>query len=400
MYSDRAMSWLDRVRNFFKQDSIASGTHYGARLSTYKTAIGSVQRARLETVIHAGVRIIAHTIASCRWYSDSDDVDRLLDNPNSAQTQFEWISAIVHALLFYGKAPQRVIRSNNVSSLVPMEPENVRMQVSDMGVVSYEYTKSQRRDRVKLSEDEVCYLVDLPTYNVEEISRVQAAITRIESLVAADNNIKSCFDNGITASWIITQEGPTLDDDATKEFARAIKQQLSNTKGDRTGGLLILGRGMKAERVQTGSPADSDLRDLREDYIREIAAALGTPPFIIGGAGDTKYNNVSARMTGFFKDTLSPLITNIEQRVSKTVNAKVKCDTADLEAGDLRSQIEIINKATAGKAVWTQNEARDKLGMKRVDEESADVLGSDSGSMQEPEEAPTDTGRGDGPDDE
>ena len=400
------------VLNLLKE-SIAARRALGgaANLGSRVQSTATVEEARKETSVHSAIRIVAASIAACPWSSPDPRVDAFLKKPNNAQTQFFWIFSIIDAMLSSGTAPQRIYRAGEGGTMMmePMEPSAVKREIGSDGYPTYTWTRegglTNGGDKT-LNDEDVCYFIDMPSYRDNSISRVSAAAKRIKGLKAMDKNIENVHKHGLNISWIFENE-KMIAPDVAKEFIDEVKKELGSASGEHSGGIIVLGGGMKGKNIPTGAPADTNTRELRGDYIREIAAAMGTPPFIIGGTGDTKYNNVSARMTSMFRETLFPLIINIRQTLERSVGAEVICDTAGLESGDLKTLVEIAMRATGGKQIWSQNEGRIRTGMPKSDNPKADEIDTDTpasgGSGTDDDrtgEFPSDSGSGDGPEEE
>lgn len=113
-------------------------------------------------------------------------------------------------------------------------------------------------------------------------------------------------------------------------------------------------------------PADTDLRALRQDLIRELAGLFSVPPFRVGGTGDTKYSNFTASMLVFYRDTVIPIVENIIQRYELAFGTRITCDTTDLISGDLKTMLDMALRGSGG-PVLTPNEGRVLSGRERVE---------------------------------
>ena len=82
------------------------------------------------------------------------------------------------------------------------------------------------------------------------------------------------------------------------------------------------------------TPADSDLRELRQDLIREIASAMDVPPFAVGGTSDVTYNNITARTVEWYSDSIVPFARMIADEFSHTLQEEVTCDLDALLDGE------------------------------------------------------------------
>ena len=115
-------------------------------------------------------------------------------------------------------------------------------------------------------------------------------------------------------------------------------------------------RGGVLKQLGTGSASDTDLRALRQDLIREIAAAFGVPPFSVGGSGDVKFSNVVARNAQFFQNAVLPVADALKDRLELAFDTTVSYDPERLMKGDFLHQAEVATRA-AGGAVLTPKQA-------------------------------------------
>ena len=379
--------------------ALSSGRNVGIAQTSSKMAATLLESSD-DALIHSAVRIIASSIAQCEWSSPDAKTNAILLRPNDWQTQYEWMFSTVHSLLVYGRSPQEIIRNGDgdVRRLDPLAPETVNVEENALGLPIYQIeAKSGELERT-LKTSQVLYFIDIATAHLETVSRVGAARKRITMLKTTDQTADNVMRKGITASWVVSVER-SLGAEERKVYGEELRKGLG-LDGDDSGGIVVLDKGLELRREKIGSPIDGDMRQLREDLKREVASSLGVPPFLVGGDSDTKYNNVSARMTALHRETLYPLIVNIRQRLESTFGSPVHCDEAAIESGDWQMQIDTLTAAT-GKPILTQNEARQKIRYPAV--EGGDEMASTAGVVEGADrrgEMPSDTGHGDGPEEE
>ena len=124
--------------------------------------------------------------------------------------------------------------------------------------------------------------------------------------------------------------------------------------------------------------------------IREIASLFGCPPFVAGGTSDTRYNNITARMSVLHRETVTPLLDNITAKLSQALETEIVYDQYALVRGDLASQSEIGVKM-AGGPYKSVNEVREMFGDEKHEGEENDAIrNTNSTSEEEPEEGDDD----------
>lgn len=349
--------------------------------------------AEANATAYACVSVAARTVAQLPFYSDAEAVDRVLRRPNPAQTGFEFIHSVVWDLLLYGNAFVRVLRNSEgkLIGLYPADPRDVDVMVSD-GRVTYRDTARWQGD---LDMSDVIHFRDTPGHGLISPSRMAAVRVRLSALDAADRQVAAMFRKGLTLAYVIKSKKQVAAE-TKADMAQDLADMFGSEESDRVS--LVLDNEMEIEQVKAASPTDQDLRSTREDLIREIAGVFGVPPFLVGGTGDTKYNNVSARIASLHRETVVPLVTNLTEKLSARLGVPVRCDDQVLIRGDMAAQVNYATRA-AGGPVISPNEARDLLGLARLpgDEynevrSSAMPMAPDDGPGSRAGETPTDDG--------
>ena len=299
-------------------------------------------------------------------------ISSLSQRPNDYQTPYEFTYGLVATLLTYGNAYLKIVRTANGRpvQLLPMDPTDIMyaLNVAKMPVYSY------RGSNERISNDEIIHIKDTVLFDVEGMSRVTLAATRVGALKAADELMEDTFRNGVN---IMTSfEFPEyLDANRKEDFLEGVKQSFT-AAGPNRGGSLLLEMGVMKQHKGT-TAADTDLRELRLNLIHEIAAVFRVPSFMVGGSGDQKYSNVRQMQTALYRDTFAPILTSIEQSfnmklLSKSYDECFKFDVTELLKGDVESQANVAAKLVDS-GIWTANEARAYTGMEAL--EGGDVLG-------------------------
>jgi phage portal protein BeeE len=90
---------------------------------------------------------------------------------------------------------------------------------------------------------------------------------------------------------------------------------------------------------------------------------------MVGGDGQEKYSNLRQAQTGFYRDTLLPLISVIEESINLKLggnNSMAKFDVSMLLKGDIESQTRVAVQLVTG-GILTPNEAREYLEYEMVE---------------------------------
>ena len=243
-------------------------------------------------------------------------VARLMKRPNSFQTPTEFKSSIITAMLTHGNAFIRIVRqgsdiddtSRPPAQLYPLDPSNITIGSNSFGLPTY-----QHNEYGSIDTDNIIHIRDLNTFTPQGLSRAILAAEIIGAKKAADRLMAETFRNGISLNYIVRSDAPL--DAAKLEAAQAQMAEAFGAGGNRRGGVAFIENG-EVTQIKGATPADVDLREIRQQLIQEIAAVFRVPAFMVGGSGDQRYNNVRQYWTAFHRDTLQPIITNIEEAIT------------------------------------------------------------------------------------
>lgn len=328
----------------------------------------TVEAARRNATVSACVDSIARSVAQLRFTAAdrpmNGPVNRLLQRPNDWMAPYPYWHGVVEDMMFHGNAVSRLVRGSSTGRpqfFVPLDPEYLAVSTDDLGRPLYksiEYSGA-------LGRKDVIHVRDAGGHGLWGASRIQKAGRRIMALNYADELIQDTFENGITAQYWVELEGRIGAEGGAKALGSTILKAFGR-KGSRRGGVMVMDPNQRLHKMEGLKPADAELRALRQDLIREIAAQFGTPPFRVGGTGDTKYSNFSASMLTFYRDTIVPVVTNIVQAYTLALGTEIRCDTSGLLEGDLKTQIDTALRG-AGVPVITPNEGRQMAGYERIE---------------------------------
>ena len=225
-------------------------------------------------------------------------------------------------------------------------------------------------------------------------------------LVSLDQDIdlyaNYIMQNGAKPSGMFTTDN-VIPDGKYKEIAARLKEAWSAMVGSKqsdpskAGQGMLLDQGMKYTPLEMLTLQDTDAAQLKEQTMKRICGLFGVPAAMIG-VGEGKYNNTQTMMDEFYKSSMYPMITNIQQKLKQHLfvgypNLSIEFDTRNFLKGDPLSQ---MNFAVAGvnAGIMTPNEAREYLGMPNKD--GADELSNNKKTEPIAGSSPQDTGGGGG----
>ncbi len=209
--------------------------------------------------------------------------------------------------------------------------------------------------------------------------------------------------NGAKPSGMFVTD-QVIPDGKYKEIAARLKEAWNNMTGSKTsdpskpGQGMLLDQGMKYQKLEMLTLQDTDAAALKLMTMRRICGLFGVPPSMIG-IHDGKFNNSQTALDEFYKTTMYPTITNIQQKLTQHLldgypSLSVEFDTKDFLKG---APLDQMNFATAGVkgGIMTPNEARNYMNLPSV--EGGDELVKDAEPAEPiPGTGTQDTGGGGG----
>lgn len=412
--ANRSYSLFDFIAKLAGRQDTTSGYGHLHVITSGRTNSGenvNVDTLLEEPTTMSCINIITQGITQIPYYVKRENEDGsvekveghpigiLLNRPNVFQTPTDFKQSIINTMLVHGNAFIRILRANQDPAdgtstrgrpvqLVPMDPQDITVGANEFGMPTYEHESFGQ-----IVADNMIHIRDLSVFTAQGLSRPLLAAEIIGAKLAADRKIAEHFKNGVDINYVI-RTNETLDPETREAFQTALKEKFGS-EGDRRGGAFIVENG-DVMSLKGSTPADVDLRELRANLINEIAGVFKVPSFMVGGTGNDKYNNVRQRLSSFHRDTLQPLITNIEEALTMKLldapNEYICFDVTDFIKGDIESQTSVSTQlVTSG--VITPNEARAYLNYNPHTEEHANELIKPNQSFQDTE---TTTGGEDG----
>lgn len=335
----------------------------------------------------------------------------LLSNPNNFQSQYEfwyqfsmWLDMAGECYTLFWRKDQ------NKSDQTPLE-----MYVLDATLITTQLSET-RYPMYRLSTPSYGFSKDMPLDYWQVLHIMEMGWqgsggwnkgTLLAELVGLDQDIdlyaNYVMQNGAKPSGLFVTD-QVIPDSKYKEIAARLKEGWSQLTGSRPtdpskpGQGMLLDNGMKYMPVDMLSIQDADLAKLKEQTMKRICGVFGVPPQMIS-VGESKFNNSQTMMDEFYKSTISPLITNIEQKLKSCLlqgfpNLYIQFQTENFLKG---APLDQMNYSVAGvnAGILTPNEARKYLGLSQIDDNIANNLNK-SNSKSEPISgtSPQDTGGG------
>jgi HK97 family phage portal protein len=357
------------------------------------------------------VDAIASDSVGPRDKAKAKSVLALLENPNNFQSQYEfwyqwmmWHEMLGEAFTLWWRKDQKAPTQTPLemfildSTLIAVTITETRYPSYRLSTPSYGFSKDQPLDyyQVMHCKDEAW----------QGSAGFNKGILAAE-LVGLDQDIDVYANyvmlNGAKPSGIFVTE-QVIPNAKFEEIAARLKEAWSSMIGSqktdksKPGQSMLLDQGMKYESVKPLTLQDTDLANLKTQTMKRICGLYGVPAAMLG-IGESKYNNTQTMLDEFYKNTMFPVLVNVQQKLKQQLfngypNLYVQFDTNDYLKGAPLDQMNFV-KAGVDSGILTPNEAREYLGKARV--EGADELVTKfTADKPLPGSSPQDTGGGGG----
>ncbi|MCB5410007.1 phage portal protein [Pseudogemmobacter faecipullorum] len=285
------------------------------------------------------VRLVAEAAAAlpvlcqdCDHRYEAHPVLALLQRPNAAQGQAEFLEAIYGHLLLSGNAwieavagegtgAQTGALPGDLSAALPGElhvlrPDRMTLIPGPDGwPLAWDYAVGGRVHRFDMTAapQPLCHLRSFhPQDDHYGLAPLQAAAVAVEVHNAASSWSRALLDNAARPSGAIIysggEAGGVLSPD---QYERLVAEMEAHHQGARNAGRPMLLEGGLDWKPMGFSPSDMEFHETKLAAAREIALAFGVPPMLIGIPGDATYANYQEANRAFYRLTVLPLAARV-----------------------------------------------------------------------------------------
>ena len=398
------MAWLSSFRSIGSifsgnrpKERGREGREKGYPAPSPQLPVSPIAEAVRHATVMACVSAIAKGIGQIEFTAPYDSpngaVPRLLKKPNAYQNQYTFLHGIAHDTKLYANSISRAYQgpSGRTMFIVPENPDPSHIQIAPDTLGNPLYTFLESGETVPGSK--ILHIRDGGGHEVWATPILTSIGARAKSLEYADALISTVFSKGLRSQYVLKSDGNPRKEDRDQAIIDIHKQY--GPEGNKTGDPIFLPHGMTIERLLGITPADADLRELRQDLIREIAAAFGVPPFLAGGEADTKYSNYTAQVMAMYRDVIYPLAINIAQSLSTLLGTEIVANTEAFIRGDLKTQTETAALAVSAGLYTPDMALQEILGKPPMNIEGSNRLRPSNGPLPPSDrrgETPTDDG--------
>lgn len=367
--SDDRSPWGD-----FWFDPVSVRTSSGMRVSA--------DNALRLAAVYACVRVLCEAMASLPFvlYRRRSDGGKdvvtdhwlyqlLAKRPNRYQNAFEWREMLQGHLALRGNAYNRMLTNprGEITELVPIHPDRIRMELLPSGEYRYRVTDRLGNEMV-VPRGEIWHLRALSSDGLMGLSPIELARESLGMALAAQDYGARFFANDAkpTGGWI-EFPGSFKDSEAKKVFRESYQQAQS---GANRGKVLVLENGMKFHEVGVTNK-DAQFLELRQFQITDIARLFRVPPHMIADLSRATFSNIEQQSLEFVMHTMTPWAERWEASIEADLlldgdDLEVEFDFANLMRGDAASRAAYYQSGIQNG--WlTRNEARIAENMNPLD---------------------------------
>jgi HK97 family phage portal protein len=268
-------------------------------------------------VAQRAVRMVAEAAGSAPLTASDPALVRLVTMVSGGQSLIETLAA---QLLLHGNAYVQILtdEAGAPAELYALRPERVSVEADARGwPYAYRYRAGQQ-SMLLAAEDGAGKpaLVHIRQMHPADDHYGLGCLGAAASAVAAHNAASAwnaaLLDNAARPSGALIfdpgEGGMPLSAD---QYERLKAEMAEGFQGGRNAGRpMLLEGGLKWQAISL-SPTEMDFMALKDSAAREIAAAFGVPPMLIGLTGDATYANYREANRAFWRTTVLPVTTKI-----------------------------------------------------------------------------------------
>jgi HK97 family phage portal protein len=341
------------------------------------------QTSGLNEAVEACVSTLSQTVAMCPIYHleekengeavrlKGSNAERVLYNPNDSMTRSQFFNSIIRCMYFSadGYAVATRNTTGTIRQLHLVDPKSAQPVADpDTGEVYYWMSPAYGRefnhetDNAYPQRDVLHLRINLDKNNpLKGETPLMTAANSIAANSAIVGSQAAFFNNQSKPSGVLSTP-----DSLNVEQMAALREALeAKTKGSASGGVPILGNGLKFESMALSSQ-DAQLVEAFSMTVESISRVFRVPLPLINSMQGSTFNNAEALMSWFLASGLGFLLEHIELELNKLFslpfNQRLNFDTKALLRSDWKTQIETLGEGVL-KGIYAPDEARAKLGM-------------------------------------
>lgn len=292
------------------------------RVAAVYAAVRLISGAVANLPIHVQRRVDAATRVNV---DDTPVAQVLRRRPNNWQTPSQFRRMMTAHVLLRGNAYAQIIRAGSrVVSLLPLDPDRMRVEQSDNGSIVYTYHMKSGAE-VRFNQREILHLVGLSLDGVNGVSALTYAREAIGLSMAQENHGATTFKNAARPSSVLKHPG-RLGPEAANNLRTSLDAYRNG--GAREGSALVLEEGMDIAPLSM-TAEDAQWIESRKFSRTDIAMFFGVPPHMLGDTEKSTSwgSGIEQQSIGFVTYTLEDYLTAWEETINRDL-----IDAADIYA--------------------------------------------------------------------
>lgn len=319
-------------------------------------------RALFNSDIYSVINRISSDIASAKFKTLDQAVERLLNNPSKKISRFSFWQSIIMQLLLDGNAYAPIpVNKAELEQRAPSEISEINYLGSDQGM-TYKISPFDGEKEFTVTQDQMLHFRIMPDRRYHYLIGMSPLESLTYELTISDQSKKATLNSikhQISPIGILTVPASQLNDEdreaARKSFERA-------NSGDNNGRLMVLTDDSKFSTLDVKADVFKALNENANFSASQISKAFGIPIDMLGGgqATESQHSNIDSVKGEYIADLNSYINPILDELRSKFNCPDLKLDVKSALDVDDSLTIDQVNSMMSS-GVITQEQAQQLL---------------------------------------
>lgn len=338
------------------------GMIYTQLINNEPLQLVSSDRALFNSDIYSVINRISSDIASAKFKTLDQAVERLLNNPSKKISRFSFWQSIIMQLLLDGNAYVPIPANKaELEQRAPSEISEINYLGSDQGMI-YKISPFDGEKEFAVTQDQMLHFRIMPDRRYHYLIGMSPLESLTYELTISDQSKKATLNSikhQISPIGILTVPASQLNDEdreaARKSFERA-------NSGDNNGRLMVLTDDSKFSTLDVKADVFKALNENANFSASQISKAFGIPIDMLGGgqATESQHSNIDSVKGEYIADLNSYINPILDELRSKFNCPDLKLDVKSALDVDDSLTIDQVNSMMSS-GVITQEQAQQLL---------------------------------------
>jgi HK97 family phage portal protein len=244
--------------------------------------------------------------------------DLLTLRPNVNMSAVDYWGSVIFQRSYHGFSLSAIEKDprGQVTGLTPLNSGTVQIWIDDKKIISERgavwYVYNHNGKEYLYKQDEVLHFKGYTRDGITSLSVAGQLRENVETLQNSSQFLNEHFGNGLSVGGVLQYTGD-LDQNAVNRMKAKFEDMAIGVKN--AGKILPIPYPFQFNNI-TPSMVDNQFLELNKMSVTQIAAAFGIKLHMLGYMDNAKFNNVTAMNDQFYRDTLLPILTEIEQETN------------------------------------------------------------------------------------